>query len=1117
MSDTVSHWLETLGLPQYAAPFLDNHIELDLLPDLDHDTLLALGVVSAGHRLRILKAAKTSAPAVAGALQAGVAAHDVMAAAAPGSQVVVPAHVPTGDAAAAERRQLTVMFCDLVGSTDLSGHLDPEVLREVVLAYQHCAGRVIAQFEGHIAQYLGDGLLVYFGYPQAHEDDAARAVHAGLGITQALIALNRRLLVQHAVALRVRIGIHTGPVVVGEMGNTLHRENLAMGETPNLAARLQGLAEPDAVVISEQTLRLLGQRFDVIALGAQNLKGIAAPVKAFAVTNERVVETRFAGSHMAGAPAMVGREQELALLMNRWRSACSGEGQVVVVSGEAGIGKSCLGGAMIEALGEQDHERVSYQCSPYHVGTALHPVVAQLLFAAGFAADDSPGARLDKLERWLELKWAGRTDSAASEVALLAGLIGLGELAEARHGLLTLTANQRRERSMQLLVEQLIAMSQRRPLLIVLEDAHWIDPTTLALIDRLLEHTEAQRMLLLVTARPGFVHAMGARANVLRLALSRMGRESVDNLALRVTQGKALPRALLDDIAAKTDGVPLFVEELTKGLLESGQLRDTGHEFEFDGRLDTLSIPSSLQDALMARLDRMQHVKELAQTAACIGREFTHATLAALSALSPEQLDSALEQLVKAEIIFARGAPSQRSYSFKHALVRDAAHESLLMVRRRAIHGQLLRHLRSLGQVAPQVMAHHAEQSDAFAEAIELRDEAGSLALSRSAFVEATGHFERALESLRAAASWTHLSPSGTPLVADATERTLQLELKLAHACAAGHGHGSLLAANAFARAKTLADAQVASPLRFAAYYGSSLVHVVRSELGAAHAMADNMFLDALQNQDEVHRMMAYQCRALATLLQGDFAAAIDDYEHALALSDALSPANLIKRFGHEPRGVARCYHALALWCVGQSQRSAELWQLGMDLAQASGHAPSKAQPLVMGALLAWLSGTDSEHELRVNAAIAFTQQQGLPMWRGFALALQAAGETKTRGAEQALATLANAQRQLDRVSAYFLRPLVSTIEAQALSAAGQPGRAEKVLLEAQQHQDKSGERWMAAEVWRVLGQVRRTADNQGRETAAAAYRQAVAVAQSQGAKAWTLRAERSFAALSTP
>ena len=294
MSDPVSHWLTTLGLPQYAAPFLANHIELDLLPDLDHDTLLALGVVSAGHRLRILKAAKSGAPAVATAPQAGVATCEVTAAATTAPPVVVPVPVPvpepSGDGAAAERRQLTVMFCDLVGSTDLSGHLDPEVLREVVLAYQHCAGREIAQFEGHIAQYLGDGLLVYFGYPQAHEDDAARAVHAGLGITRAMIALNHRLRAQHAVALRVRIGIHTGLVVVGEMGNTLHRENLAMGETPNLAARLQGLAEPDAVVISEQTLRLLGQRFDVIALGAQNLKGITAPVKAFAVTSERVVK-----------------------------------------------------------------------------------------------------------------------------------------------------------------------------------------------------------------------------------------------------------------------------------------------------------------------------------------------------------------------------------------------------------------------------------------------------------------------------------------------------------------------------------------------------------------------------------------------------------------------------------------------------------------------------------------------------------------------------------------------------------------------------------------------------------------------------------------------------------
>lgn len=1082
----IAAWLERLGLSQYSRAFSENDIELALLPELDHELLKGIGVISAGHRLRILGAAATIAarrvPALPGTLT--------------GERIGGP-----GEPAPAERRQLTVMFCDLVGSTDLSSRLDAEAFRDVVRAYQQAVEGVTRRFDGHVAQYLGDGVLVYFGYPVAHEDDAARAIYAALGIPAALEQLNTQFMADHSVRLAARIGIHTGPVVVGEMGGTTHHERLALGETPNLAARLQAAAAPGATVISARTRQLVGQLFELEPLGPLLLKGIEASTQAFVVTGERQSETRYASRRVAGAATMVGRHSELALLLDRWRQAKSGSGQVIVLTGEAGIGKSRIASALVDALASEPYQRVSYQCSPFHMGTTLYPVVRQLTRAAGLGVGDAAEATLDKLEALLSREQADLATSAP----LLGALLGVGELAEARHGALALSPEQRRDRTLHVLLERIDRAADQGPVLVVLEDAHWIDPTTRQLVELLLGRVDGRRILVLVTARPEFDSGFGGHPVVSHLSLNRLGRDSVFAIVDGVTQGKSLPSDLLAEIAARTDGVPLFVEELTKTLLESGQLRDTEQGYQFDGQLDSLTIPTSLRDTLMARLDRAHEIKEVAQTAACIGREFTWSLLAAVSPLPQPQLAAALEQLVNAELIFRRGVAAESTYSFKHALVRDAAYESLLRARRRAIHDALLTHLRHDETVPPQVLAHHAAAASRLSEAADYWEHAGGRAAARSSFGEAIGHFEQALQCVRAPGDPPPAGPAD-----GGAERLLRLELRLAHACVAGRGHGSPLTMQAFKRATDLADGLGHSTLRVAAYYGSSVTHMVRSELHEAAAVARLMSQD-IEGDDDECRLMAHCCLATTAMLTGDFRGAHDRFESVLNLKGEMTTASLVKQFGHEPRGVARCDFAIALWCMGYPERAADMWQQGMRLANESDHTPSQAQPTVFGALLATLSRARDVQQ-RVDDAVAFTEQHGFHMWRGFAMCLRA-GVELTRGDHAAARkSVLDGRAALEATGTRFLSPMVLVIGARVLAALGDPDRALTLLSDAQRHQEATGERWMAAEVWRTIGDVHRRTPDGNLPAAESAFLRAVEVARSQGALSWELRATVSLA-----
>jgi class 3 adenylate cyclase len=634
----VGGWLRNLGLEQYEAAFRENEINERVLPSLTAEDLKELGVAALGHRRLLLDAIA--------ALRTDPGATGPSAAA--GGTSAAPS-VPPEDRA--ERRQVTVMFCDLVGSTALAASMDPEDLREVISAYQKCAAETVRRFDGFVAKYMGDGVLVYFGYPQAHEDDAERAVRAGLELISALAGLKIR------TSLRTRIGIATGLVVVGDLiGSGEAQERGIVGETPNLAARLQGIAEPNTVVIAEDTRRLLGSLFEVQAVGPQELKGIAGSVRAWSVLRPSSVESRFDAFHASQLTALVGREEETELLLRRWSKAKTGEGQVVLLSGEAGIGKSRLTAALMERLATESHTRLRYFCSPQHTDSAFHPIIGQMERAANLGHDDSPTAKLDKLDALL-----AQTSTSKQDAALLDQLLSLSN--DGRYPALDLAPQQRRQKTIDALIAQIETLTRSSPVLMILEDAHWADPSSLELLSRTLDRIAALRVLLIVTFRPEFEPPWIGRPYVTALTINRLGNREVSAMIDRMIGNKPLPASIRQDIVDRTDGIPLFVEEMTKAVVEAGdegEARQTAAAIPFT----TLAVPATLHASLMARLDRLGPAKEVAQVGAAIGREFSHALLAAVVRKPEAELGTALDRLIQAGLLFRQGVPPHASYLF---------------------------------------------------------------------------------------------------------------------------------------------------------------------------------------------------------------------------------------------------------------------------------------------------------------------------------------------------------------------------------------------------------------------------------------------------------------------
>jgi class 3 adenylate cyclase/tetratricopeptide (TPR) repeat protein len=640
----------------------------------------------------------------------------------------------------AERRQLTVMFCDLVGSTGLSARHDPEDMRDLIAVYRKCVTDAVARFDGFIARYLGDGVLVYFGYPQAHEDDAERAVRAGLAAAAAVDGLETGAGVQ----LRAHVGIATGLVVVGEpieAGGLQERD--AVGETPNLAARLQAVAGPGEVVIAADTRRQVGRMFDCRALGSIEVKGLPQPVEAWQVRGETAGVSRFEARHAGALTPLVGRQEEIELLLRRWHQAKAGEGRVVLLSGEPGIGKSRIAESLLARVESEPHVRLRYFCSAHHTHSALYPFIAQLERAADFERGSNAGARLDKLEALLR----STARNVPQDLALIAELLAVPT--DGRYPAIEVSPQQQREMTLAALLHQLEGVAAQMPVLMVFEDAHWIDPTSLDLVDRTVARVAELPVLLVITLRPELQPTWVGQPHVTMLPLSRLGRRDGAGIIAGVTKGRALPDTIAEQILARTDGVPLFIEELTSAVLESGLLREAPDCYVLDGPLPPMAIPATLQASLVARLDRLGPVKDVAQIGAAIGREFSHELIAVVAGLPLSELDDALARLVASSLISRRGTPPAATYAFKHALVQDAAYATLLKSRRQQLHASianvLVERFPALAENLPEVVAHHFTEAGLPSKAVGYWRKAGQLASARSAIREAVNSFERAL------------------------------------------------------------------------------------------------------------------------------------------------------------------------------------------------------------------------------------------------------------------------------------------------------------------------------------------------------------------------------------
>jgi class 3 adenylate cyclase/predicted ATPase len=821
----------------------------------------------------------------------------------------------------AERRQLTVMFCDLVGSTALSGGLDPEELREVVRAYQRASAEVIERYEGHIAQYLGDGLLVYFGFPKAHEDDPLRAVHAGLGIIEKMRGLNERLEPEKGILLAVRIGIHTGPVVVGEMGDARRQENLAMGETPNVAARFQGLADPDAVVISASTHRLVQGFFEFRDMGEHSLKGVFEPMTAYHVTGVIEGLSRLHAGRSAGLTPLVGRETEAALLREGWEQL-NGGGHVGLLSGEAGIGKSRLVEFLKVQAAENTAEIVECSCSPYHQNSALHPMIELLQRRLGFDKGDSPEQKLSKLEAFVNERGIDPAETVPPLASLVSVPLGAGYAGPG------LSPQELKQKTFDALLAWLVSLSAERPVLFVMEDMHWVDPSMLELLGLLVEERESSPIYSLFTFRPTFEPPWESSERVTRLTLGHLDREQVFSLVQQVARGKQLPAEVVERLAAQTDGVPLYVEELTKMLLESDLLEEGEDRYRLTGPLPDLEIPETLQDSLMARLDRLDGAKEVAQMGAAIGRSFSFELIEALSPLSGETMERELGRLVDAELLYQERNPSQAVYTFKHALIQEAAYQSLLRSTRQQYHHRIAEilenHFPDTAETEPEILARHYSEAGDVQQATDYWEKAGRRAAERSANVETVSHFKKAIEQLEL--------QEATPA---RDKRELGIQISLGPALMSTLGIASPEVEKTYFRARELCR-DVGDPSEhFISFWGIWLSYQQRGDLKTAGEMTAEVLALAEDGGDPEFRLQSYHAGWTTEYCTADFASCWDHIEKGVAIYDVEKHrAHHLLYGGHDPGVCGLNTGALTLWFLGYPDRAMKMSHEAIAMAE---------------------------------------------------------------------------------------------------------------------------------------------------------------------------------------
>ena len=1056
MSD-LRDWLRRNKFEQYADAFEANDIDLDILPELSESDLERLGL-SLGNRRRLLKAiAERSAEA---------------------AQSKPADESGSGEA---ERRQVTVLFSDMVGSTALSAKIDPELLGGVIRRYQDAAAGAIGRYGGFVAKFMGDGVLAYFGFPRAFEDAAERAVRAAIGILTEVgdIELPDQSRVQ------ARIGIATGLVVVGEIiGTGIAQERTIVGETPNLAARLQALAGPDTILVSEATRSLLRGMFELEHTGGHELKGFAGPVPAWRVRCEASVESRFAAVRAGRNLPLIGRAHEMGLIFERWQQARQGDGQIVTVIGEAGIGKSRSIEALQETLASEPHARINLQCSPHHSDSALYPVIQYLGRAAHFAVTDTPDVRIEKLGAL----FAKRAASDPAAISLLAELLSI-PMAKAEPS--PQTPAQRKAATLALIVDEFLRMGENDPVLIVLEDAHWIDATTLEMMMRLTDSIGRARSLALVTARPDFTPPWQARPQATLLTLGRLGRHDCAQLVAGVAAAHGLSAETVATIVAKTDGVPLFVEELTRSVMESA-----GE----DG-----AVPATLKDSLMARLDRLGQAREVAQIAAVVGRQFTFSLLAAVAAKGPAELEVMLAKLVATGIVFPEERGQERSFSFKHALVRDVAYESLLLARRREWHERigkaLEKHFADIAVSEPGLLAYHFGEAGLPAPACEYRMRAGDQAVSRSAYPEAIAHFSAGLQL------------AGTLPPQDRMRRQLDFLLKLGSAFVVVRGLQSAEVDDVYTRASAIGEQLGDSTRSFQAKWGLWINANLRHKTALARDRAIELVTLAQRSGDEEQLLEAYHCQWSTAFFRGDVSDALDSCRNGFELYDMDRHRHLGHQFGgHDPGVCAHSQCGNSLQLAGDRQKATQSFTQAIALAERLDHPNSLAHGLHNCGIGHQLGGDREATFTAAHRALGLAEKFGLSPWRASSVVVASWANAIGSG-------VADAVRRIDAEigNATAVGPLPQYylgLAAEVLLAAGRPADALAHLERAIAGIDQPGVGFYLPEIYRLRGACLLALGRDNKREAHSTFTTARDIARNQGAVIFERRAEASLSDL---
>jgi class 3 adenylate cyclase/predicted ATPase len=1074
----VGTWLGSLGLDRYATVFRDNQIEADTVSELTDRLLRDIGV-PLGHRLRMLRAVREL-----------------------GSQAPFAALSATMEPApfdGAERRHMTVMFCDLVGLSALTASLDPEDMAELIHTYQSTIAGAVARFDGHVAKWVPDGATIYFGYPRAHEDDPERAARAGLALVEAVAGLK----CARGAALDVRIGISSGLVVVGELiGEGEARERGVVGDTANLAARLRSLAQPGAIMVSESTRRLLGNSFELKTLGPQRLKGFKSPVVAWLVLREQENVSRFDASRSESLTPFVGREDEIALLHARWRRAVKGEGQVVLLSGEAGIGKSRVLAALRERLDDERHIVMRYQCSPHHLNDTFHPVIGQIWHAAGFISGEPAAARLEKLERMIEA-----TGLACNEIAPpLAALFGIPT--GNRYPPLDLPPAEARERTLAALIAMTVGLTKEAPILMFLEDAHWIDPTTLDLTNRIVERVRHLPILLMITFRPELSPPWAGRGHVTSLSLTRLARQQAMRVIDGVASGKRLPAEVFDQIVAKTDGVPLFMEELTKSVLESGLLREENDGYLLASTLTPLAIPSTLHDSLTARLDRLSSIKETAQIGAAIGREFSHSLIEAVSPIKGDALNDILRQLMEAELIHCRGTPPKAHYAFKHALVQDAAYGSLLRGRRQGIHAQIAWALKEQvtdKECPPPIIAHHFTEAGLAAPAAAAWLGAAELALSQSAPVEAERHASAGLSLI--------------PGIAAGRERDvldLSLLVARAYALVALKGVSAPETFEVMSAAKRLLDRGVGTDLqRVSVLFGLCSEATLGARMQPALDFAHQIIEVAERQDDPTYRLVAYRMLATNQYYAGHSRLGLASLQRGKQFREPKRQRALSHRFGWDPGLAILAFEVLVRLSLGLIDSAAEI--SAQVEAGMSNHSHATTIATAKFCTQTWpkaVLGDLAALERDSAELVAYCTEKHVGQIRLLASMHCAYARAMRDPAAENIAVFRAAFDHVRAAGGLTGSSMILSHLAEVALQAGDLGQAEADLAQGFAFVEQSGERFWLADLHRLSGRLALRQAEPDRARAEACFKKAIEIARSQQGRLLELRAANDLAQL---